>query len=188
MCHQNQNPKELGLVMAKPITINVNQAQLLAEHGSFVVEGDWDCPQNCYIVPPEVWAAADQPCPTCGGTGAAPHADDLDDLDVAGKYGVDDHDCPDCHGTGRTVIELVTSGNIDRPPAYISGELSLGLFTVEVLPIVASDDWVDGVPCVEANPYGEFWKHPTSGIEAAGLILPDARPGQYAIIATKVET
>ena len=77
---------------------------------------------NCPTVPPKVWAALDQPCPGCYNNA--------------------------CHGTGRHVVELeVMCGDCDGygiTNRHLSGdecrechgnsEISLGLFTIQVLP------------------------------------------------------
>ena len=185
--------------MSDSITISAEQAALVEAGEPFVVEGDgyWlHEDSTLHTGPPAVWAAADQPCPTCNGEqfweDQIPRLADRE----AEPYG-----CGTCHGTGRTVTELVTSGNIDRPPAYISGELSLGMFTIQCLPITEDGyndeltpdkwgvNWDDDLAFVALGlPNQPTVFYMVDGSAEQITLPPTAKPGQYAVIATKVET
>ena len=136
--------------MTDPIMITPEQAESLAEHGLFVVDGEWDGKSMAgrtldeMTVPPAVWVEADQPCETCDGIyipcshgQRVQHASDV-------RCGTE-YDCPDCHGTGRKVVELelppckVCAGQTRFagdcfvcPACDESGVTSLGLFTIQV--------------------------------------------------------
>ena len=116
--------------MSDPITITPEQAETLASDGLFVVDGRCSmCEaigESCDACPLAKWVAADKPCPTCDGEG----------LVNVHFGGIEDHyhevgdRCPNCLGTGRTVIELVTS---NRAASNFSPDnRSLGLFRVSV--------------------------------------------------------
>ena len=131
-------------------------------------------PMNRAPGPPPPWADLDQPCPNCDGDGCAPPPGS-----PAARVG-------DCHGTGRLVTELVLDCG-----DYFGGRESLGLFTVQVLPIVADDsrEYLT-YPHICA---GLIWRvapspHGGGYLTESITLPPDAQPGEYAVITTKVDT
>ena len=149
------------------------------------------------LLPPAEWLAADKPCPIEGcedgwiDAGPTFH-DPLQDP----------FECETCHGTGRTVIELVANcqrckgmgAHSDRvncqscdPPA--SGKHLLGLFTIEVLPIKQWGSWAMNSRWINADTEGFATLNDSNTGDVTAITLPpDAHPGQYAVVATKVET
>lgn len=126
---------------------------------------------------PAAWDQDDKPCGTCRGShrvkGPAQTAVDMD--------------CPDCDGTGRHTFEVEVeswSGTHTYDGSRSIRTLRVHVVPGMVLPIVDSDDWVEGVDCIEANPYGEFWLHLASlpPLAARGITLPPAaKPGMWAV-------
>ena len=176
------------------LTITAAQAESLAEHGLFVVDGDplteFDSPV-VQFVPPAVWVDADQPCPTCDG-------DKM--VRVHQRHaGVWSRFCPDCHGTGRKVVRLLTPWVEHVGNQTQSGNHSLGVFTIQVLPI--TEDGYDEL--ITPDKWGVNWDD--DGFIAIGLpgqstifytdagsaekvtLPPNTKPGQFAIIATEVK-
>ena len=149
--------------MSERITISAEQAERVQAGQPFCVDGDLDVVDDSlftyteFTVPPAIWTAADKPCPTCDGEGFVP----------IGQYS--SMGCPGgCFGTGRIVTELVTE-------RYNFPRWSLGSFTVEVFPL-------DDKPLLSTDV--EDGAIPAATLRSMGI---DAKPGQYAIVATKVE-
>ena len=193
------------------ITLTATQAESLAEHGLFVVEGVMGVVRlggedRHRIIPPGQWVEADQPCENRTW--------------IAGE----EERCPECHGSGRKVVELVTRcercdgmGTLDLTSEEISlalegntetwvgddqpgtddcdrcdgtGHRLLGEYTIQVLPIVG--EGYQGPWPVVFTGNGESYLVPheyriKGGWEEQPTTLPpDAKPGQFAVIATEV--
>ena len=138
------------------------------------------------IGPPTVWTEAAKPCP------------------ARWDFGKHDPNCETCRGTGRTVVELVTecptysethiggakggTGRCEQNVECVNGYSSLGSFTVEVLPIIHNRD----APMLDDARFIEVWDDGgairwINGESCRLTLPPDAKPGQYVVIATRCE-
>ena len=127
-------------------------------------------PMNRAPGPPPPWADLDRPCEA-----EAPSS-------VIEAAGWASYVCPDCHGTGRRTVEL-------RGPCRWGGNHThaLGLFTVRVLPIYGPDEGAHEGEWIEME--DGYQNELNDGFDfKRDIALPyDARPGQFAVIPTKVE-
>ena len=153
--------------MSDPITLTPEQAELVEAGEPFVVDGEWSDTM--------------EPCQTCGGehlfTTPAPPAEWVaadqpcptcdgeqfweDQIPRLADREVEPYGCGTCHGIGRTVTELLTECG------------------AHPLPWMTDMVFCDHCGTTGKIPLGRF---------TVEVLPPDARPGQYTIIATKIET
>ena len=184
--------------MTDPITITADQAEKVQAGEPFVVDGRCSMcraiGESCDVCPIAEWTAADQPCPTCERL-----------LEIRKREHCEhDGGCTDCHDTDRDTIELRVgcptygethiggpkggTGHCGQSTPCVAGWISLGLFTVQCLPIVHNRN----TPMLGGAYFVEVWGNGDAVIWRDGqseqiTLPPDAQPGQYAVVATKVE-
>ena len=154
------------------VTISSADAVRVTAGEPFVVDGDWHVMLS--YGPASPWDELDKPCATCCGSG-------LDGRELPGRADLyPPEGCPDCHGTRRTVVELVLTHENHTMR-------SLGLFTVEVLPIETTEQFNPDKAGIIYHGPDRAWRNTPPDDWAMPVTLPpDAKPGQYAVIATKV--
>ena len=155
--------------MSDPITISPADAARVEAAEPFVVAGEWFA---SILHSPAVWTEAAKACEECRGSGwVMPDYRKLD--------------CFLCHGTGRTVVELWEACECQSPTCQRRSRL--GQFTIGVLPIVEHHQ---PHPFIRSTTANRWWLHRIAKegrvVQEYITLPPAAKPGMYAVIATKV--